>query len=170
MIIVFLLVVYDFMILWLNGLGIKIKDCMQIKIKRFDKSLPLPEYKTSGAAAFDLYAREEMVIRAGKVGYVPLNIAIDIPDSHWALVSARSSLHKRGLMMANGIGVGDSDYCGDNDEYMAALFNFSDEDVVVEKGERIVQMMILEREKIELSEVDKLGNKDRGGYGSTGRK
>lgn len=143
---------------------------MQIKIKRFDKSLPLPEYKTSGAAAFDLYAREEILIKSGEVGYVPLNIAIDIPESHWALVSARSSLHKRGLLLANGIGVGDSDYCGDNDEYKAALYNFTNQDVTVEREERIAQMMILEREKIDLQEVDHLGNEDRGGFGSTGRK
>ena len=143
---------------------------MRIKIKRFDKSLPLPEYKTTGAAAFDLYAREEITISAQSVGYVPLNIAVELPASHWALVSARSSLHKKGLMMANGIGVGDSDYAGDNDEYKAALFNFSDRDVVIEKGERIVQMIILEREKIALEEVDHLENMDRGGFGTTGKK
>lgn len=143
---------------------------MTIKIKRFDKSLPLPEYKTSGAAAVDLYARQEVMIPPKTVGYVPLNIGIELPESHWALVSARSSLHKKGLMMANGIGVGDSDYAGDNDEYKAALFNFSDQNVVVEKGERIVQMIILEREKIDLIEVDHLGNPDRGGFGSTGKK
>lgn len=143
---------------------------MKIKIKRFDKSLPLPEYKTKGAAAFDLYAREEITIEAKSAGYVPLNIAIDLPETHWALVSARSSLHKKGLMMANGIGVGDSDYAGDNDEYKAALYNFSDQEVVVEKGERIVQMIILEREKVELEEVEHLENQNRGGFGSTGRK
>jgi len=143
---------------------------MRIKIKRFDKSIPLPEYKTSGAAAVDLYAREEITISPRSIGYVPLNIAIELPESHWALVSARSSLHKKGLMLANGIGVGDSDYAGDNDEYKAALYNFTDQEVVVEKGERIVQMIILEREKIELIEVDHLGNPDRGGFGSTGQK
>ena len=141
---------------------------MKIKIKRFDKRLPLPEYKTKGAAAFDLYARQEVSIPAMGIGYVPLNIALELPSTHWALVSARSSLHKKGLMLANGIGVGDSDYAGDNDEYRAAIYNFSGQDVVVKRGERIAQMIILEREKIELEEVDHLGNPDRGGFGSTG--
>jgi len=143
---------------------------MKIKIKRFDTSLPMPEYKTAGAAAFDLYARVETAIEPGKVGKVPLNIAIDIPEAYWALVAARSSLHKKGLSMANGIGVGDSDYCGDNDEYQAALLNFSDQPVTIEKGERIVQMLILPRQKVSLEEVEHLGNPDRGGFGSTGLK
>ena len=143
---------------------------MKIKIKRFDTSLPLPEYKTKGAAGFDLYARKKVVIKAGQVGYVPLNIAIDIPITHWAMVSARSSLHKEGLILANGIGVGDSDFCGDSDEYTAALFNFSSKDVLIEKGQRIAQMIILPYEKVEIESVEKLDNKDRGGFGTTGKK
>lgn len=141
---------------------------MKLKIKRFDKSLPLPEYKTGKAAALDLYVREETIIKPREVGYAPLNIAIELPTNHWALVVARSSLHKKGLMMANGIGVGDEDYCGDNDEYKAILLNFSDQEVVVKKGERIAQLIILPRERVEVEEVEKLGNEDRGGIGSTG--
>ncbi len=143
---------------------------MKIQIKRFDKTLPLPEYKTVGAAAFDLVARETTIIEPHQVGLVPLNIAISLPADHWALVSARSSLHKKGVMLANGIGVGDSDFSGDNDEYKAALLNFTDQPVTIERAERIVQMIIMNRKKIELVEVDKLGNPDRGGFGSTGRK
>jgi len=143
---------------------------MKIKIKRFDKSLPMPEYKTVGAAGFDLYSRQEITIKAGQIGYAPLNIAIDIPSTHWAMVSARSSLHKEGLLLANGIGVGDSDFCGNDDEYTAALLNFSKKDVVIEKGQRIAQMLILPYEKVEIEAVEKLDNKNRGGFGSTGKK
>lgn len=142
---------------------------MKVTIKRFDTSLPLPEYKTDGAAAFDLYAREETRIPARSVVLVPLNIALQLPTNHWALLSARSSLHKRGLMMANGIGVGDYDYRGDGDEYKAALYNFTDQEVIVERGERIVQMIILKREKAEFTEKPQFEDKSRGGFGSTGR-
>ena len=142
---------------------------MKIKIKRFDSTLPLPEYKSPGAAAFDLSARESTTIPAGKVVLVPLNIALELPKGYWALLSARSSLHKLGLSLANGIGVGDEDYCGDNDEYKAALLNFTHNDVTVEKGQRIVQMMILERERADFEEVENLTSDDRGGYGSTGQ-
>lgn len=141
---------------------------MQLKIKRFDTTLPLPEYKTDKAAALDLYARLDTTIPAHQVSYVPLNIALELPVDHWALVAARSSLHKKGLMMANGIGVGDEDYCGDNDEYRAILLNFTDQDVIVKKGERIAQLMILHRERVEIEGVEELENEDRGGIGSTG--
>lgn len=143
---------------------------IKVKIKRFDKSLPLPEYKSSGAAAMDLYARETVTIQPHCVGSTPLNIALEIPTDCWVLMSARSSLHKRGVMLANGIGVGDSDFCGDNDEYRAALLNFTNDVVTIERGERICQMKILKRDKVEFEEVKSLGNKNRGGYGSTGRK
>lgn len=143
---------------------------MHIKIKRFDTTLPMPAYKTDGAAAMDLYARENTTIEPGKVVLVPLNVAIELPADHFVLLSARSSLHKKGLVPANGIGIGDADYCGDQDEYKAALLNFSSQPVTIEKGERIVQMLILPREKVEIEEVAKLGHPDRGGFGSTGKK
>lgn len=143
---------------------------MKVGIKRFDTSLPLPEYKTAGAAAFDVYSREEVSIQPHSVGYAPLNLALQLPEDHWALVAARSSLHKRGLMLANGIGVGDYDYRGDGDEYKAALLNFTDKPVVIEKGERIAQIIILPRTQVEFIEKSTFDTKDRGGFGSTGRK
>lgn len=150
-------------------------NSIKVVLKQFDQSLPKPEYKTKGAAAIDLYAREETKISANSVGYVPLNIALQLPENHWALLSARSSLHKRGLMLANGIGVGDYDYRGPNDEYLAALYNFTNKEVIVEKAERIVQLIVMHREPVKLelvSEFDKSNpeTKDRGGFGSTGRK
>jgi len=142
---------------------------MKVLIKRFDKSLPLPEYKTDGAAAFDLYVREETVIPPKKVALVPLNIAIQLPENHWALLSARSSLHKMGLMVANGIGVGDYDYRGDGDEYKAALLNFTDEEVTLQKGDRVVQMIVMTRDGVEFEEQEKFSDQNRGGFGSTGK-
>ncbi len=143
---------------------------MKLKIKRFDKSLPVPEYKTKGAAGFDLYSRLDVKIPAQSIEYIPLNIAIQLPENHWALLAARSSLHKRGLMLANGIGVGDYDYRGDRDEYQAAVFNFTSKPVEVEKGERIAQMLILPVEQVELIEFDRFDTQSRGGFGSTGKK
>jgi dUTP pyrophosphatase len=142
---------------------------IEVSIKRFDLDLPLPAYQTDGAAALDLYSREEVKIEPGSIGYIPLNIALQLPEGYWVMISARSSLHKRGLMLANGIGVGDWDYRGDNDEYKAALLNFSKEAVVVERGERIVQMIILSRQQVKLIETARFNTEDRGGYGSTGR-
>jgi dUTP pyrophosphatase len=141
---------------------------MKVKIKRFDKSLPLPEYKTEGAACIDLYVREDTKIEPQTVGYIPLNIALEIPTGYWVQLTARSSMHKMGILPVNGIGIGDKDYCGDNDEYKIPALNFTKDTVIIEKGTRIAQLMINKYEKIELEEVNNLNNKDRGGFGSTG--
>lgn len=141
---------------------------MDASIRRFDSDISLPEYKTEGAAAMDTYVREDITIPARGVGYAKLNFALKIPKGHVTLLAARSSLHKRGLMMANGIGVLDEDYCGDNDEYMAILYNFTDEPVEVKRGERVAQIMIVPVDRVALHEVDSLNAPDRGGLGTTG--
>lgn len=139
-----------------------------VKIKRFDKDLPLPKHETDGAAAFDLRARETTEIPAGEIRYVPLNVAVETPPGHFLLLAARSSTHKKGLMMAHGIGIGDSDFCGDGDEYHAPLLNFTKQSVIVQKGDRIAQGMFVQFARADWEEVEKLDNKTRGGFGSTG--
>lgn len=143
---------------------------MKIKIKRFDKGLPLPERKTQGAAAFDLIAREETIIPAGGIGYVPVNVAIETPADHFLLIAPRSSTHKKGLLMANSIGIVDPDFSGDNDEIKAAYYNFTGKPVTVEKGERIAQGTFVKISYPEWEEVGELKNKTRGGFGTTGNK
>lgn len=130
----------------------------------------MPAYKTKGAAAMDLYARTEVRIGAHRVEMIPLNVALKIPEDCWVMVAARGSTHKLGIMMANGIGIGDWDYRGDNDEYLFPALNFTDHEVVVERGTRIAQMMVCRMERMELVEVEKLDDKDRGGFGSTGKR
>lgn len=142
----------------------------KVNIKRFDKQIPLPAYKTPGAAGMDIYTREDTTIEAKSIGYIPLNIALEIPQGCWAMIAPRSSTHKQGLMMANSIGIGDADFNGNNDEYVMIAYNFTDSDVVVEKGSRIAQLMVMDYVRVELNEVDALQNKDRGGLGSTGLK
>ncbi|HUC87030.1 MAG TPA: deoxyuridine 5'-triphosphate nucleotidohydrolase [Candidatus Saccharimonadales bacterium] len=141
---------------------------VRIKIKRFDKSLPAPERKTAGAAAYDLCARVDTVIPACGFGLVPLNVAVELPEGYWALLGARSSLHKRGLIPANGIGIIDRDYCGDDDEYMAVLHNTTEAPITVTRGLRVVQLVIMTQHEIELVEVERLGAPNRGGFGTTG--
>ena len=141
-----------------------------LKIKRFDKEIPLPEFKTEGAAAFDLCARVAVEIMPRSIGYVPLNVVIEVPKGYFLILVARSSTHKKGLWMANGIGILDPDFSGDEDEPKAVYYNFTDNPVVVEKGERIAQGLVIKREDIEWQEVDKMENKTRGGFGTTGTK
>lgn len=140
------------------------------RIKRFDKSLPLPEYKTPGAAGFDLAARTAMTIAPHTIGYVPLNIALEPPDGYFVLLAARSSLHKKGLMCANGIGIIDRDYSGNDDEYKAVLYNYTDQPVTVLAGDRLMQGVFVPHLRGEWEEVDDMGNKSRGGFGTTGER
>ncbi len=71
--------------------------------------------------------------------------------------------------MANGVGIGDSDFSGDDDEYSAVYYNFTDKPVLVEKGERIAQGLIVKREAVQWQEVDAMENTTRGGWGTTGK-
>lgn len=141
---------------------------MNVAIKRMDAGLPLPEYKTAGASAMDLCVRETATVAPKAVTVFPLNVAIRPPPGHFVLMAARSSLQKRGLMLANGIGILDEDYAGDNDEYHAALYNFTDAPVEVKRGERVTQIIVLPYDKVAWKEELTLGNPDRGAYGTTG--
>ena len=143
---------------------------MKLKIKRFDKSLPLPVYKTAGAVAVDLCARTDFTIESHQFGYIPMNVAIEIPDGYFILMAPRSSAHKMGLMGLNGVGIFDRDFCGDNDEYHFIAYNFTDSTVNIEKGTRICQLLLIKCENFDFEEVDSLGNPTRGGIGSTGTK
>ncbi len=140
-----------------------------VRIKRFNKDFPLPKHQTEGAAAFDLTARETVEILPGTVGLVHLNIAVETPPGHFLLLAARSSIHKKGLIKPNGIGIIDPDFCGDDDEIRATYYNFTNKPVIVEKGERIAQAVFVPIAKFEWQEVDKMQNKNRGGFGTTGK-
>lgn len=142
---------------------------MRIKIKRIDKSLPLPEYKTKGSVGFDLTAREEVMVKPFEATQIPLNIVVKIPKGYGLFLFSRSSTPARkGLMVANGVGVIDQDYHGEEDELRLAAINFTKKKVVVEKGERICQGIFVKLMVPKFSEVKKMAAKSRGGFGSTG--
>lgn len=142
---------------------------MKIKIKRFDKDLPLPIYKTPGSVALDCVAREQTVIAPKELAYIPLNVAIKPPEGHFILMAPRSSLHTRGLMLPNSVGVFDEDFSGNEDEYKAAVYNFTDKPVIIERGERVTQLIVLPYVRAEWEEVDLMDTPTRGGFGSTGK-
>lgn len=140
---------------------------MQIKITRLNPAVAMPEYQTQGSAAFDLAVAEQTMIPAGQSGLVPTGLIIATPENHVLILAARSSLFKKkGLMLANGIGVVDSDYRGPNDQIYIACFNPGSQDVTVEVGERIAQGLIMPCIKAEFIESTPEAP-DRGGFGST---
>ena len=141
---------------------------MKIQIKRIDKSLPLPSYKTKGAAAFDLYARLDTDIKPNSLGHIPTNVIIKSPKNHVLIMAPRSSAPKRGLIYPHGIGIVDADYCGDEDELILQVLNITKKPVKVLRGERIGQAMFVRLSRASSwIEKQKMGS-SRGGFGSTG--
>lgn len=141
---------------------------MRIKIVRVDKTLPLPEYKTAGAVAFDLYARETATVPPQGIVRIPANFIVEVPEGHALLLASRSGTYKKGLRMANGVGLIDQDFHGPEDELGLVFQNFTDAPVAVERGERIAQAVILPIIKPEFEEVDAIKDSSRGGFGTTG--
>ena len=85
------------------------------------------------------------------------------------MLASRSSLPlKKNLIVANGIGVIDQDYHGERDEVSLQVLNFSKKDVVVDRGERIAQAILVKIEIAGIKQVKKARKKSRGGFGSTG--
>ncbi|MBI5221035.1 MAG: dUTP diphosphatase [Candidatus Liptonbacteria bacterium] len=141
---------------------------MQVRIKRVDATLPLPQYQTAGAAAFDLYSRIDTVMEPKIPKLLPTNLIIEVPPGHVLILSARSSTMKRGLALRNAIGVIDQDFHGPEDEVFLPVYNFTDAPVKIKRGERIAQGMIIPVERAEWQEVEKIKDDSRGGFGSTG--
>ena len=135
---------------------------MKLKIKSFDKNLPLPVHKTEGAVAVDLSTRLDIEIKSKEIAYIPMNVAIKVPDGYFTLLASRSSTHKLGIQSINGIGVIDRDFCGDEDEIKFAVRNFTDSVVHIEKGTRLCQLVLIKCENFEFEEVDKMDSVSRG--------
>lgn len=143
---------------------------MKVKIKRLDKTLPLPQYESPGAVAFDVVARTSISIKPQSIGRVPVNIIVEIPKGYMLLLKDRSSTaRKKGLLCT--VGYIDQDYRGDDDEIQLQFFNFQKEPVMIERGERLGQAAFVPISIAEWVEVDSMShNKTRGGFGSTDKK
>jgi dUTP pyrophosphatase len=142
---------------------------MRLKIKRLDPTVPLPSYGTDEAAGFDLAAAHDITIAARSIALVRTGLVIEVPTGHFLAIFARSSTPlKRGLIVANGVGVIDPDYSGPNDEIMIQVLNVTDTDVSVRRGDRLAQGIVLPAPRVTWQEVDEARKVTRGGFGATG--
>ena len=135
------------------------------------KDLPLPSYQTEGAAGMDLYAavNEPVMIQPGKVALISAGIRIAVPSGYEAQVRPRSGLAlKHGIGILNAPGTIDSDYRG---IVSVILFNFGNVPFVIERGDRIAQMVVAKVERISFSVSQTLDEtyRNSGGFGSTGK-
>ena len=144
-----------------------------VKIKVVNKgNQPLPFYATAQSAGMDLRANIDspILLKSLDRKLIPTGLHIALPEGYEAQVRPRSGLAlKKGITCLNTPGTIDADYRGD---VGVILVNLSNEDFVVQPGERIAQMIINKFEQAELIEVETLDETERGegGFGSTGTK
>ncbi len=145
---------------------------IEIKVQRLagNDDLPLPKYMTSGSSGMDLFAAvdEPVIIQPKEFDIIPLGIKISLPEGFEAQIRPRSGLAaKHGIGLLNSPGTIDSDYRG---EIKVILFNFSNKPFIVNRGDRIAQMIISQVVKANLLEYDQLDDTERseGGLGHTG--
>ena len=136
------------------------------------RDLPLPKYMTEGAAGMDLYAHvtEPLIIKPNKRLKVPCGFKMSMPIGFEAQIRPRSGLGlKYGISMPNSPGTVDADYRG---EISVLLINHGDTDFVINRGDRIAQMIINKVEIVSFEQVDELPESKRGegGFGSTGKR
>jgi dUTP pyrophosphatase len=142
---------------------------LEISIRRLDPDVPLPSYAHPGDAGADLVTTEDVTLKPGERALVPTGIAIALPEGYAAFVHPRSGLAARhGLSIVNSPGTVDSGYRG---EIKVALINHDPhEAIVLNRGDRIAQLVIQRVEHASFVEVEDLPGSVRGagGYGSTG--
>lgn len=144
---------------------------MKIKIVNLSRH-PLPEYATAFAAGMDLRAHiaEPIMLKPLERALISTGIYLELPIGYEAQIRPRSGLAiKHGIGIVNAPGTIDADYRG---EIRVILVNLSNEEFVVNDGERICQMVVAQHAKVEWEEVDSLAETARGsgGFGHTGKK
>ena len=144
---------------------------VKILVKKFNKNIKLPTYKTSGSSGMDLVAhiKSKINIKPGKIAIISTGIAIAIPINYEIQIRPRSGLAaKKGISVLNTPGTIDSDYRG---EIKIILINSSKKSFVVKSGDRVAQMILSPVAKGKLKEIKILPRtmRGKGGFGSTGK-
>jgi dUTP pyrophosphatase len=143
---------------------------VEVKIKRLNNGagLPLPNYASDGAAGMDICAAEGLTLRMGKRAAVATGFAFAIPRGYEIQVRPRSGLAlNHGITCLNTPGTIDSDYRG---EVKVILANLGDDDFMIQRGDRIAQLVVAPVTHAAMVEADMLDDTARGagGFGSTG--
>ena len=143
------------------------------KVNRIAEDIRLPERSTINSAGYDFFAIEDVVLPAKKLTRVMTGVKCELePDMTLILANRSSNPSKKGLILANGIGIVDADYYSnpDNDgETGFEFYNILDEDVVIKKGEKLGQGMIIDFIKTENDYMVDPTATRVGGFGSTGK-
>lgn len=133
----------------------------------------LPKRSTLNSAGYDFFAPEDTIFPSKKLTRIMTGVKCElIPDMVLILANRSSNPSKKGLILANGVGIIDADYYGNSDndgEIGFEFYNISDEDVVIKKGEKIGQGIIMHFIKTENDYSSNSNSSRTGGFGSTGK-
>ena len=143
-------------------------EMIKVKIKRIKDNAIIPSYAHDGDAGVDLYSTEDYLLKPGDRILVSTGITIAIPKGYEAQTRPKSGLAlNKGLSIANTPGTIDSGYRG---EVNIIAINLGKEDIKIEKGKKVAQMVFNKVEEAKFEEVEKLDSTKRGdgGFGSTG--
>ena len=145
---------------------------VKILIKKTNRKVITPKYKTDGSSGVDLSAflDKEVVIKPNSSELIPTGLQVAIPEELEIQIRPRSGLAaKESIGVLNSPGTIDSDYRG---ELKIILFNHGNKDFIINNGDRIAQMVLVPILKMEFEEVDSLTEtiRGQGGFGSTGKK
>lgn len=141
---------------------------MTIKINKLHQEAIIPQYQTQGAAGFDLHAIDSYVIKPRESALIKTGLAIELEEGFELQVRSRSGLAlKHNIAVLNAPGTIDSDYRG---EVMVILFNHSNSDFIIKKGDRIAQGVVAKYERVDFEVCTELTQTQRGssGFGSSG--
>lgn len=142
---------------------------MRMEIRRLDPDLPLPQYAHTGDAGLDIYSAEDVTLQPLERYLIPTGIAVAIPEGYAGFVQPRSGLAiKKGLSLVNTPGLIDSHYRG---EIKVIAINLDPTTpIVINRGDKIAQLVIQSVASVDLVEVTELDETVRGegGFGSTG--
>ena len=145
---------------------------VKILIKKTNKEVITPKYKTDGSSGVDLSAflEKKVVIKPNSSELIPTGLQVAIPEELEIQIRPRSGLAaKESIGVLNSPGTIDSDYRG---EIKIILFNHGNKDFIINNGDRIAQMVLVPILKMEFEEVNSLPDtvRGQGGFGSTGKK
>ncbi len=141
---------------------------LEIKVKYFADIEPI-KFIENKSDWYDLRSAEEVEMKAGEYRLIRLGVGMKLPKGYEAHMAPRSGTYKNfGIIQTNSVAVIDESYCGDNDEWLYPAFALRD--TVIHKNDRICQFRIMEHQPPhKIVTVDHLDDKDRGGFGTTGK-
>jgi len=138
-----------------------------LKVKKLSREAKLPTKATEGSVCYDVFSTKRILFSPNEKNMIHTGLVFEVPKGYGMDIRPRSGLASRGLIILNSPGTLDSDYRG---ELLVSCANISNRNILVDKGDRIVQIRLFKVIDLEFEEVEEISETKRGkgGFGSTG--